>query len=78
MNKWQLWVLAFHIMAVKEGLDCVEMQSEEQKAEEKKEAMLVKVKLPGDWLNSNRVVAKMTYVHARDTSRFFVFSFQER
>lgn len=40
--------------------------------------MLVKVKLPSDWLNSNRAVAKMTYVHASDTSRYFVFSFQEK
>ena len=79
MNKWQLWVIAFHSVAVNAGLDCVEMQSEERKGdEERKEAMIAKVSLPSDWLNANRVVAKFTYVHQSDVSRYFVFSFQER
>jgi len=57
MNKWQLWTIAFHVVATKEGLDCVEMRSEENKAEERKESMIAKVKLPSDWLNANRVSA---------------------
>ena len=74
MSKWQLWTLCFHIVAVKEGLDCVEIKSEETKAEERKEAMMVKAKLPSDWLQAARVAAQITYVHANDTSRFFVFT----
>ena len=40
--------------------------------------MVVRTKLPADWVDANRVSAQMTYVHAADTSRFFVVSFQER
>jgi len=50
MSKWQYWTIAFHMIAVKEGLDCVEIRSEEQKQEERKEAMLVKTKMPADWI----------------------------
>ena len=78
LSKWQMWTLCFHLVAVKEGLDCVEIKSEETKAEERKEAMMVRSKLPADWADANNVVAQMTYVHASDTSRFFNFSFQER
>ena len=46
------------MIASKEGLDCVEIRSEEAKNnEERKEAMIVKSTLPADWVNSNRVSA---------------------
>ena len=57
MSKWQLWTICFHIVAIQSGLDCVEIRSEEAKAEERKEAMMVKAKLPADWLESARVNA---------------------
>lgn len=63
--------------AIEEGLDCVEIRSEESKAEERKEAMRVKTKFPADWLEANRAFAQMSYVHACDTSRFFVVSFRQ-
>jgi hypothetical protein len=40
--------------------------------------MIVQSKMPSDWLQSNRVSAKMVYVHESDTSRFFIVTFQER
>jgi len=52
-----MWTLCFHIIAVKEGLDCVEIKSEETKADERKEAMMIKSKLPTDWLVASRVAA---------------------
>mmetsp|Transcript_10764 Transcript_10764/g.14489 ORF Transcript_10764/g.14489 Transcript_10764/m.14489 type:complete len:147 (+) Transcript_10764:121-561(+) len=73
-----MWTLCFHLIAVKEGLDCVEIKSEESKAEERKEAMMIKTKLPSDWAEANRVSAQIIYVHAADTTRFFALSFQER
>lgn len=78
MSKWQLWSIAFHMIATREGLDCVEIHSEESKSEERKESMTVKQRLPSDWLDSNRVNAKFVYVHAIDTSRYFIFTYQER
>ena len=79
MSKWQLWTLCFHIIAIKEGLDCVAIGSEEAKSQDqKKEAMIMKTRLPPTWHEENRVAAKMTYVHASDTTRFFIFTFQER
>ena len=67
LAKWQMWTLVFHIVATREGLDCVEIRSEEAKQEERKEAMIVKQKLPDDWINANRVNARFVYVHAADT-----------
>lgn len=58
MAKWQMWTIAFHVIATKEGLDCVEIRSEEAKNnEEGKEAMVVKQVLPADWVHANRVSA---------------------
>lgn len=57
MSKWQHWTIVFHTIATKAGLDCVEIRSEETKAEERKEAMIIKTSMPGDWVRSNRVSA---------------------
>ena len=57
MSKWQLWTIAFHAIATKEGLDCVEIRSEENKADNMKESMIAKLKLPCDWTQANRVSA---------------------
>ena len=79
MSKWQLWTIVFHVVATKEGLDCVEVRSEETKSNgEVRDAMVVKTVMPADWVNSNSASAQMVYVHATDTSRYFVFTFQER
>ena len=40
--------------------------------------MVVKTSFPNNWVNANTVNATITYVHAVDTSRFFVLTFQER
>ena len=40
--------------------------------------MIVKTAMPADWAEANRVSAQMVYVHAADTTRFFVMTFQER
>ena len=80
MSKWQMWTIVFHMIAVQEGLDCVEIKNgnEESKAEERKEQMVVKTSFPNNWANANTVNASITYVHAADTTRFFVLTFQER
>jgi len=79
MSKWQLWAVVFHMIATKEGLDCVEIRSEEAKRNgEVRDAMVVRANMPTDWVNFNNVSAQMVYVHASDTSRYFVFTFQER
>ena len=58
MSKWQRWAIVFHVVATTEGLDCVEIRSEETKNNgEVKEAMVVKSTMPADWVNTNRASA---------------------
>ena len=57
----------------------MEIRSEEAKRNgEVRDAMVVRANMPTDWVNFNNVSAQMVYVHASDTSRYFVFTFQER
>ena len=46
------------MIATKEGLDCVEIRSEEAKRNgEVRDAMVVRANMPTDWVNFNNVSA---------------------